>query len=293
MLGRAEISLVDDVGKHIAIGEPARRIIATAPHLAELVYAAGSGDSMVAAVRGANYPSAVLALPTVGDAAGLDFERIRRLEPDLILAWGSGNRPVDLNRLALGSAAVVILEARRLEDIPRHLRIIGELGGSNEAAERAAARFEGRLRELRQRYSSARTLKVVVEIWHQPLFTVGDTHLLSDALRVCGARNALPNYPLLAGPVPIENVLAADVDIILSVTGVTETEMQSRWGDRVAMRGARAVELISLDPDLLTRASDRMVEGVEMLCRRLDQVRADAVAAVHPGRVLMTGVIRS
>ncbi|NIO41177.1 MAG: hypothetical protein GTO41_13985, partial [Burkholderiales bacterium] len=134
---------------------------------------------------------------------------------------------------------------------------------------------EGRLRELRQRYSSARTLKVVVEIWHQPLFTVGDTHLLSDALRVCGARNALPNYPLLAGPVPIENVLAADVDIILSVTGVTETEMQSRWGDRVAMRGARAVELISLDPDLLTRASDRMVEGVEMLCRRLDQVRAD------------------
>ncbi len=271
---RAELALVDDGGRQINIEQPARRIIAAAPHLAELVYAAGAGDRLIATVRGADYPPDVLAIPLVGDAAGLDFERIHQLGPDLILAWGSGNKPADLHRLAAGPAATVVMEARSVDDIARHLRIIGELAGTESVAEIAALRFEDRLRKLRQRYAEASSVAVFVEIWHQPLFTVGPTHLLSDALRVCGARNALPRYPLLAGPVPLENVLAASADVILSLTGMTQTEVQARWREHLPSSSRRSVRLISIDPDLLTRPGHRILNGIETLCSRLDQVRA-------------------
>ena len=270
---RAEISARDDAHDEITIADPARRIIAVAPHLAELVYAAGAGQWLIARVRGADYPPNVLALPGVGDAAGLDFERIRQLEPDLILAWGSGNKPADLGRLASGTVATFVMEPRYMSDIPRHLRIIGRLAGTQSVAENAAAYLEDRLQQLRQRYSGVSTIDVFVEIWHQPLFTVGGSHLLSDALHVCGARNALHDYPLAAGPVPLEDVLAANAEVILSVTGLPQDEAKVRWGAYPRVSGRQSLRVISVDPDLLTRPGPRMLEGIEMLCTQLEQVR--------------------
>ncbi len=277
----AQISALDDANKQITLREPARRIIAVAPHLAELAYAAGAGKRLIAAVRGADYPPDVLSLPSVGDAAGLDFERIRQLAPDLILAWGSGNKPADLNRLASGPAAVFVIEPRDLNDIARHLRIIGELAGTQSVAEPVAQRIERKLQHLRQRYADARTIDVVVEIWHQPLFTVGKAHLLSDALRVCGARNALPAYPLLAGPVPLEDVLAANADVIVSVTAMAQSELDVNWSQYLSRSDGQTMQLVSADPDLLTRPGPRMVQGIEVLCGQLDQARARMSGTDH------------
>jgi iron complex transport system substrate-binding protein len=268
---------MDDAQRTVGIDHPARRIIAIAPNLAELVYAAGAGQWLIATVRGADYPRQVAALPSVGDASGLDFERIRQLEPDLVLAWGSGNKPADIARLQHSPVATVVLEPHQLDDVARHLRLVGELAGTQTLAETAAARFEQGLQQLRQRYANARVIDVVVQIWDQPVFTVGAAHPLTDALRVCGARNALADYPLLAGPVPIENVLAADADVILSVTGMPRSGTIARWQRWLSLGGKKSVKWISMDPDLLTRSGPRILEGVAMLCARLDQLRDTAV----------------
>jgi iron complex transport system substrate-binding protein len=270
---RADISVVDDASNRVTLEQPARRIIATAPHLAELVYAAGAGERLIATVRGADYPAEVLALPIVGDAAGLDFERIRQLGPDLILAWGSGNRPADLEHLTRDGVAVVVLEARALDDIALHLRVIGRLAGTEMAAERAATRYEQTLQQLRTRYAAACVINVFVEIWHQPVFTVGASHPLSDALRVCGARNALYDYPLLAGPVPVENVLMANAEVILSVTGMTEQDSQVRWNRLLPASRGQSVPVVAIAPELLIRPGPRMLNGIEALCARLEPLR--------------------
>ncbi|MDH3406878.1 MAG: hypothetical protein OEM48_08120, partial [Gammaproteobacteria bacterium] len=43
----ADILVVDDVGMKVALRQPARRIISLAPHVTELLYAAGAGDYVV------------------------------------------------------------------------------------------------------------------------------------------------------------------------------------------------------------------------------------------------------
>ena len=233
----ADIAVVDDTGGQITIAHPARRIIAIAPNLAELAYAAGAGQWLIAAVRGTDYPPVASLLPRVGDAAGLDFEQIRRLEPDLVLAWGSGNKQSDLDRLARNGVAVVVFEARTLGDVSRHLRMIGRLAGSEREAERAAVQFGNHLARLRATYATNCVVDVFVEIWHQPVFTVGPSHALSDALHVCGARNVAHDYPLLAGPIPLENVLVARPEAILSVTGGGGSRCAGALGQAVAGLG--------------------------------------------------------
>jgi iron complex transport system substrate-binding protein len=285
--GHAAITAIDDRQQEVVLDRPAQRIIAIAPHLAELVHAAGAGDRLVATVRGADYPSAVLAIPIIGDAAGLDFERIRQLEPDLILAWGSGNRAADLERLERDGIVLYVVEARLLDDISRHLREIGKLAGTTDAAERAATDFDERLRWLRSKFASNDVVDVFVEIWHRPIFTVGDKHLLTDVLRTCGGRNVLGDYPLLTGPIPPENILSARADVILSLAGMKAVANVERWQKLLPVTEHTRVTVITLSPDLLTRATPRMLDGAELLCVRVQHLRGHRPGiSVRPGRFL-------
>ena len=80
-----------------AVDAPARRsaqrIITLAPHLAELVVAAGAGDRLVGVSAFTDYPPEAAGLPEIGDAFRVDLEAVAALEPDLILAWRPAIRP--------------------------------------------------------------------------------------------------------------------------------------------------------------------------------------------------------
>ena len=85
------ITLQQPDGTELRLEQPAERLITLSPHLAELVFAAGAGDTLLATVEFSTYPDAAAALPRVGDAFRLDLESIVTLDPDLVIAWASGN----------------------------------------------------------------------------------------------------------------------------------------------------------------------------------------------------------
>ena len=85
------VCATDDLGKEICLEQPAQRIAALSPGATELAWAAGAGDQVVAVVAYSDYPPAARQLPHVGSYNRLDMEAILALEPDLIIAWQSGN----------------------------------------------------------------------------------------------------------------------------------------------------------------------------------------------------------
>src|SRR5258708_8449290 len=114
---------MDDSGIELWLDRPAQRVISLSPHLTELMYSIGAGDRLAGVVRGSDFPAEAAGLPEIGDASGLDFERILYARPDFGLAWGSGNRSVDIARLrALGLLALV-LEPRHLAALTAPLRV--------------------------------------------------------------------------------------------------------------------------------------------------------------------------
>jgi iron complex transport system substrate-binding protein len=256
--------VADDRGKVLRLQFPARRIAALSPHLAELTFDAGAGGALIAAVRGSDYPPEVKRLPTIGDAAGLDLERILALRPDLVLGWLSGNRATDIERLERLGLPVFVSEPRRLSDVPATLRRMGTLAGTRAAAEHAARAFEARLARLRPP-SVSPPVSVFVEIWHTPMMTVNGAHLISEVLAACGGHNVFADLPALAASVGVEAVLAADPQVIIAATPPGQDALAA-WQALPRLRAVRAGRLHPIDPDLLTRATPRILDGVEQVC---------------------------
>lgn len=284
------VALRDDRGVQLSLPRPAQRLVAAAPHLAELVAAAGAGGRLVGVVRFSDYPPVLSGLPRVGDAGGLDIEGILALRPDLVLAWKSGNRAADIARLQSLGLKVFVSEPTVLADVGRVLRDIGVLAGTESAARRAAAEFEQELARLARPDPGDRAVRVFVQIWDQPLMTVNGRHLISDVLRRCGGRNIFADLPTLAGPVSIEAVLAADPQVIIA-TGLPERFDPIRYWTRVpGLAAVAAGQVHLLHPDLITRATPRVLVGMRAVCDWLAASKRGALPAVedragrNPGR---------
>jgi ABC-type hemin transport system substrate-binding protein len=69
----------------VAYGQPAQRIVSTAPSITELLYALGLGDRVVGVDRFSRYPVEALRKPKIGDYANPNLEAIAALRPDLVI----------------------------------------------------------------------------------------------------------------------------------------------------------------------------------------------------------------
>jgi len=278
----AAVSLADDRGRTLVLAAPAQRIVTLAPHLAEIVFAAGAGERLAGVARFSDFPEAVRRLPQVGDGARVDLERIIALKPDLILAWKSGNQAADIERLEKLGFPVLVTEPARLMDIPRLLRAVGVLAGTLPAAEQAIDKYINNIKELRDSYGGHPALRVFYEIWHRPLLTVNGSHIISDVLALCGGRNVFAAAPVQTPTVSIEAVLAAQPDVIVGGgSAVAADEFAAQWRAS-PIPALRELPVFYVDPDTIQRQTPRIVEGARAICEALEKVR---ISRQEPPRV--------
>ncbi len=248
------------------------RIVSLAPNLTELAYAAGAGGALVGTVEYSDFPANARALPRVGDAWRVDLERVLALHPDIVLVWPSGTPQATVDRLRQLGLRTVSIPTYRLTDVPAALRQLGALAGSPAAAERAAAAFEQEVAALRATHAEVRRVSVFIEIAAEPVFTVNGRHVISEIVELCGGDNVFADLPQLAPPVATEAILARDPEVILSTDdgGVDPRQQWSRWG---RLKSVRAGTVYALPPDLVVRASPRLVRGAGAVCAALDDAR--------------------
>lgn len=254
----------------------APRLVSLAPHITELVYAAGAGEQLVGVVEYSDFPAAAQQLPRVGDAFRVDYEALTRLRPDIVLAWESGNPAEIVRRLRELGLRVVALEPQVLADVANQLEQIGELAGTASVAQPRAAAFRAELAELRTRYAGAATLRTFVQISAQPYFTLTGRHIVSEALELCGGENVFAELPGLAPAVSQESIILANPEVILAATA-GDTAWQENWARWTSVSAVQHDALYSINPDYLSRSGPRLLDGVRQLCVALDQARAGRV----------------
>ena len=208
----AEVSVRDDYQNRITLQEPAHRIVSLAPHLTELLYAAGAGDRLVGAIEHSDYPEAARRLPRVGSETGINLEAVLRLKPDLVAAWPNAGSRRQIERLAALGIPVYRSEPRELDDIAVTLQALGELAGTRATADAAARAFRARAAGLEREHSAKPKLRVFYQVWGRPLMTVNGAHLISKVIRLCGGENVFAALPVIAPPIDRDAVLPAQVD---------------------------------------------------------------------------------
>lgn len=276
----AAVEVIDDAGQHIRLARPAQRIVALAPNLTELVFAAGAGERLRGVARHSDEPAAARRLPVVSDAHTLNLEAIAALRPDLVLVWQSGT--IERQRDALKKLGLPVFESeiRSVEGIAGTLERIGVLAGTTAPAGQAARTLRADWQALAARYRDAAPVRVFYQVWPQPLLTFNGQHLVSVAMRACGGVGGFDTLAALTPAVSREAVLTFDPQLI--VHGEPQGAALAGWQALPRIDAVRHGRLYSVDGKALTRMSPRFVAAAGALCELIDQTRR-AVASSGTG----------
>lgn len=270
----APISVVDYAGHPITLKGPARRIISLTPHLTEMLFAVGAGEWIKGTVEFSNYPPKAKKITRIGTYETFDLEKILDFNPDLIVAWPSGNPTSQLELMKQLGLTLYYFDPNQMVHIPRDIRVLGTLVGNQSIAETRANSFEETYRRLQERYSQRPKVRVFYQIWDRPLMTINGEHLIDDIIRLCGGDNIFQNLSVLAPTVSVEAVLKENPSAIIA-SGMAEErpEWLDLWRRWRQLKAVKMDALFVIHPDLIQRHSLRIIQGAEQMCLHLETVR--------------------
>lgn len=271
---QAAITVTDDDGQAVTLQQPARRIVSLAPHVTEMLFAAGGGDRIVGTVKFSDYPPAARDIPRVGDNRQVDIERLLSLKPDLLVVWRHNASSRQMEQLRKLGIPLYYSEPHKLEDIPEAILKLGQLMGTTQQAQHTASQLRVQLDSLAARYRNRPPVRVFYQVWARPLYTLNERHIISDAIRVCGGENIFAKLTLVAPSLSPEAVLQENPEVIVSGDRSDQTTSGVEvWKQYPSMLAVRRGNLFALDADLVNRSGPRIIAGAAQLCEKLEQAR--------------------
>lgn len=262
----------DDAGNTVTLDKPAARVIAMAPHVTELLFAAGGGDRIVGAVNYSDYPEAAKRIPRIGSNREIDLERVIAMKPDLIVAWMHNNSERQIEMVRKLGVPVFLSDPQTLEGIPENVARLGQLMGTGAVANSVAGELRNQLASLRARYAGRPTVRTFYQVWDKPLYTLSGKHIVTDALRLCSGENIFDKLTVTAPIVSVESVLQADPEAIFG-TAEKNYGGVKLWKPYATLTATRNGNLFTVDGDLLNRAGPRMIAGTALMCEKLELAR--------------------
>lgn len=267
------ISVVDDNLRTVTLAGPAQRIVSLAPSLTELLFVAGAGNRIKGVSEYSDYPPQAQGIPIVGRYDLLDLEAIVAYDPDLIVAWRSGNPQAAVQRLIDLGFNVYVAEPRTLLSITEHIEKFAILAGTQETGQAASKYFREQLEILRRRYQDSAKVSVFYQVWNEPLISVGGNELINDIITLCGGHNIFTDLGL-APKVSVESVLQRDPAIIIaSGMDIARPEWLDDWRRWPQLQAVANDALFFIPPDLVQRHSLRVLSGALQMCSQIDSVR--------------------
>lgn len=267
------VSVVDDTGYTVTLNQPAQRIISLAPSMTELLFAAGAGDKLVGVSEYSDYPIEAASLPIIGRYDLLNTEAILALQPDLIVAWKSGNPKAAVERLRALGLTVYIAEPTTVLSIAAHVEKFAQLAGSEAIGGPRARDFRARLELLKNSYSDKAPISVFYQVWNAPLISVGGNELINDIIQLCGGKNIFADLAL-APKVSVEAVIQRNPQVIIaSGMDVSRPEWLDDWLVWPQVAAVQQHNLYFIPPDLVQRHSLRVIQGATQMCNYIDLAR--------------------
>jgi iron complex transport system substrate-binding protein len=261
-----------------------QRIITLAPHLTELVDAAGGTDRLVSVSAFSNLPESVKQLPITSDARSIDLEKMKSLRPDLIIYWRGGTSESQIQSIKKTfnkDVQFISVQPKKLSDIANDIETIGKALGTDSIAKKNAGALRSKIVELRtkqqntnQKNTSVRKVRVFYQVWAQPLMTLNQDHIIGDIIQLCGGEQLFASEKVLVPTVSREAVIKANPEIIF--TAVDSSKMKtdwSMWSSFPQLVATKNKAFIDLDGDIISRPSPRIMQGAQKICAEINKVR--------------------
>ncbi len=248
------------------------RIVSLAPHTTELAYAAGLGDKLVAVSEYSDYPEAAQKLERVANYQGIKLERIVALEPDLILAWPTGNPARELEKLEQLGFNLYYSKAKSLDGIANNLETLSQYADNPKVGLVAAKQFREALAKLKQKYDTKQKVRYFYQLSEKPIITLSDGNWPSEVFEFCGGENIFASSKAPYPQVSPEQVIVRQPEAIFtSEHTMANGNMWQKWQQELP--AVQNKHVWALTSDWLNRPTPRTLLAVTQVCEHLDWVR--------------------
>jgi ABC-type Fe3+-hydroxamate transport system substrate-binding protein len=199
----------DDLGTPVAVPR-VERVVSLVPSLTESVAATAPG-LLVGATDYCTHP-ADLDVTRVGGSKYPDLDRVRALQPDLVLANAEENQLADVETLRADGIAVWVTGATTLAGAFTSLRrMLAACGIPDQPAWLDEAR-----RTWSSTYDGSPPIRTaIVPIWRRPWMVLGAGTFAGDVLRRLGIANAYGTGTERYPRVPVEELRRCGADLVV------------------------------------------------------------------------------
>lgn len=249
-------------------------IIALSPHIVEMLYDIGAGQQIIGTTAFADYPEQAKNITVVGNYLRLQIEKVIALQPDLIIAWKSGNPSDDLARLQQLGFKVVYSEPKSFEDIAQELEEFGVLTHHQKQANEKARQLLEQLNNIKNQYKNKTKIVGFYELWARPLTTIAQGSWPQQFLNICGVNNPFAQLPMPYPQVNIEQVLQTQIQIIIQPLSDNQTDKEAfNWQDWSVLPAVKNNKILQPNADAMHRMTMRSLEALKNLCASIDDTR--------------------
>ena len=269
------------------ISQARERIITLSPALADIVYAVGAGDQIVATTAHTHYPPEAEKLPKVGDYFGVSLEKIVALSPTLVLLQRNNMGLVEkLRRLGIEAVPVRL---GSLEEIMQAITTIGTRTGHEAEARDVRRKIEKALQKVQ---GIVRGKKILIVFGNyqkldKEIYAAGNNLWFADIIRASGNRNAVTSHFDKQPVLTYESLLAIDPDIILILTHQNDDGPRMRqkvlrpWR-KLPVHAAKYDTIYLITDPAVTIPSQRVVTFMEDFRKILEDARTKLAPLQRP-----------
>ncbi|SMD38401.1 ABC-type Fe3+-hydroxamate transport system, substrate-binding protein [Reichenbachiella faecimaris] len=190
------MQIIDDLNQTISMDSAPQRIISLVPSLTELLFDLGLGDRIVGVTKFCIHPPhAQQVAKKVGGTKKFNFEQIKDLEPDLIIANKEENYKEGIEQLCQ-DYTVYISDIFDLEDAVRTILNIGRMTQTEPESKQLVEIIQQEFEDVKDKLEGS----VLYLIWQDPVMVAASDNFIDFLLRCLGLENVaghLSRYPEL------------------------------------------------------------------------------------------------
>lgn len=237
------------------------RIVCLSPSGAEILYAVGAGDKIVARTDFCDYPQEILGLPSVGgfDGNSISIERILSYKPDFVYG-AKGMHDFIIEPLSALGIKTYLAESTGIETVLEEIEFMAELTGNKKKGVDCVEKIRSELPDITD---SKAKFGVYYEVWYAPYMTAGKKSFINSIIEMAGGKNIFGQiedpYPMVSE----ESIILENPQVILipSQNGISLESVCQRngWKNIDAVKNGR---VYFVDGDLISRPGPRIVKSI-------------------------------
>lgn len=246
------------------------RYIITSPEIAEIFTLIQGTENIVGITTECDYPQELKAIQKVGTFGKVDFEKIIELNSTIVFTSALEQDALsdELQKLNIKTIKVY---PKSINEMIKAIRDIGIILKKEKRANFHADSLQTELSKLTiltNSTSSTISPRIYIEIYGNPIMSVSDKSFVGEVVQAAGGNNIFSELPRDYSRIKPEQVIEANPEIIiLTYPGIDAAQIKNRKGWKVisACKNNRIYTVDEIDPDLILRASPRVIEGIKKL----------------------------